>query len=123
MRQLYDHAPSEFNDVPEDEGTLRQRAWMVRDTPPRSKTTFRIETETPENPAVEGIKPKTTVGIDLGVLNFIHDSDGRSIGRLDLSEERERLEREQRSLSQRRRVGQLGDTATTRRNGSRPNVE
>ena len=39
------------------------------------------------------------MGIDLGVLNFIHDSDGRAVGRLDLSDDRERLEREQRSLS------------------------
>jgi len=40
-----------------------------------------------------------TVGLDLGILNFIHDSDGRQIGRLDLSSDRERLEREQRNLS------------------------
>jgi len=33
------------------------------------------------------------------VLNFVHDSDGRSVGRLDLSADRERLEREHRSLS------------------------
>ncbi|MFT4958090.1 MAG: putative transposase, partial [Halobacteriales archaeon] len=38
-------------------------------------------------------------GPDLGILNFIHDSEGRSIDRLDLSDDRERLEREQRSLS------------------------
>lgn len=60
---------------------------------------FCVETETPEKPAVEDIDPDETVGLDLGVLNFIHDSDGRSVGRLDLSDERERLEREQRSLS------------------------
>ena len=60
---------------------------------------FCIETETPEKPAVKDIDLDETVGLDLGVLNFIHDSDGRSIGRLDISEDRERLEREQRSLS------------------------
>ncbi|SEU11243.1 RNA-guided endonuclease TnpB family protein [Natrinema hispanicum] len=79
---------------------------------------FCIKTDTPETPAVEDIHPDDTVGLDLGVLNFIHDSDGRSIGRLDLSADRERLEREQRSLSrkeyeshnwekQRRRVAEV----------------
>jgi putative transposase len=60
---------------------------------------FCIETDDPEKPNVDSIEPSDTVGLDLGVRNFIHDSDGRSIGRLDLSDERERLEREQRSLS------------------------
>ena len=60
---------------------------------------FCIETDTPEKPAVEDIDTDETVGLDLGVLNFIHDSDGRSIGRLDLSDDRKRLEREQRLLS------------------------
>ena len=212
VRQLYNHALNEFNDIPEDAGTLRQRVWMVRDTIPELKdwwsdlrqvystvlqksverirdniqnlgklkangydvgslnwkkprefrsftyrqsgfeldkksgpngrgvltlkklkgdtreipirlhrdlpdhdsikevtlkkeasgawyVSFCIETETPEKPAVENIKPADTVGLDLGVLNFIHDSEGRSIGKLDLADERERLEREQRSLS------------------------
>ncbi|WP_312907936.1 RNA-guided endonuclease InsQ/TnpB family protein [Natronosalvus caseinilyticus] len=60
---------------------------------------FCISTETPEKPAPDDINAEDTVGLDLGVLNFIHDSDGCSIGRLDLVDERERLEREQRSLS------------------------
>ena len=60
---------------------------------------FSVDRDEPEKPAVEDIDPDDTVGIDLGVLNFIHDSDGRSIDRLDLSDERERLKREQRSLS------------------------
>ncbi|EJN57951.1 hypothetical protein HSB1_33680 [Halogranum salarium B-1] len=79
---------------------------------------FCIETDKPERPAVEDIEPGDTVGLDLGVLNFIHDSRGRSIGRLDLPNERERIEREQRSLSrkeyqsknwgkQRRRVAEV----------------
>ncbi len=36
------------------------------------------------------IDPADAVGLDLGVRNFIHDSDGRSIGRLELSDERDR---------------------------------
>ena len=212
VRQLYNHALKEFNQIPEDEGTLRQRVWMVRDTLPAMKdwwpdltqvystilqkaverirdniqnlgklkakgydvgslnwkpprdfrsftyrqsgfeldkksgpngrgllilkklkgetreipirlhrdlpdhdsikevtlkkdptgawhVSFCIETGTPEKPAVESIDPDDTVGIDLGVLNFIHDSDGRSVGRVDLDDDRKRLEREQRSLS------------------------
>ena len=211
VRQLYNHALNEFEQIPEDVGTLRQRVWIVRDTLPALKdwwpdlkqvystvlqkaverirdniqnlgklkakgydvgslnwkrprdfrsftyrqsgfeldnksgpngrgllvlkklngetreipirlhrdlpdhdsikevtlkkdptgawyVSFCIETETPEKPAVEDIDPDETVGIDLGVLNFIHDSDGQSVGRLDLSDERARLEREQRSF-------------------------
>lgn len=33
------------------------------------------------------------------MLNFVHDSNGRSVGQPDLSDDRERLYREQRSLS------------------------
>ena len=62
-------------------------------------TSFSIDRDEPEKPDPEDIDPEDTVGLDLGVLNFIRDSDGRSINRLDLSDDRERLEREQRSLS------------------------
>jgi len=231
VRQLYNHALREFNKIPEDAGTIRQRVWMVRDTIPGLKdwwpdlnkvystvlqkaverirdninslgelknkgynvgslnwkkpreyrsftyrqsgfeldkksgpdgrgllvlkklngetrkipirlhrdlpdheqikevtlkkeatgawyVSFTIKTDTPEKPDPENINPDDTVGIDLGVLNFIHDSDGRSVKRLDLSDDRERLGREQRSLSrkqegsnnwdaQRRRVAEI----------------
>jgi len=60
---------------------------------------FTVETDAPDKPVVEDIDPGDCVGIDLGILNFVHDSDGRAISRLDLSEDRDRLEREQRSLS------------------------
>jgi putative transposase len=39
------------------------------------------------------------VGIDLSILKYTHDTDGTAVGSLDLSEERDRLEREQRKLS------------------------
>ena len=79
---------------------------------------FCISTVEPEKPTPEEIDAEETVGLDLGVLTFIHDSDGRSIGRLDLSDERERVAREQRSLArkqygsnnwehQRRRVAEV----------------
>lgn len=212
VRQTYNHALREFNQIPEDAGTLRQRVWSVRDTLPTMKNwwpdlkqvystvlqkaierirdnieslgklkakgynvgslnwkkprefrsftyrqsgfeldkksgpnnrgllvlkklkgetreipirlhrnlpdhetikevtlkkeptgawyvSFCIKTDEPEKPAPEDIDSDDTVGIDLGVLNFVHDSDGRSVGRVDLTADRERLEREQRSLS------------------------
>ena len=58
-----------------------------------------VERETLEKPEPSEIDTKDTVGIDLGITNFIHDSDGRQIERLDLSADRTRLEREQRNLS------------------------
>jgi putative transposase len=212
VRQLYNHALTEFNDIPDDAGTLHQRVWQVRDTIPDLKdwwtdlnnvystvlqkaverirdniknlgklkdagynvgslnwksprefrsftyrqsgfeldrksgpngrgrltlkklngenrdipirlhrdlpdhdsikevtlkkestgawyVSFCIETSQPDKPEVEDIDAEDCVGLDLGILNFIHDSDGRSVSRLDLSGDRERLEREQRDLS------------------------
>ena len=77
-----------------------------------------VEQDTPENPDPSEIDTEDTVELDLGILKFIHDSDGRQISRLDLSNDRERLEREQRNLSrkehgsnnwerQRRRVAEV----------------
>ncbi len=60
---------------------------------------FCIEVEEPEKPPVESLSVDDCVGIDLGVLNFVHDSNGIVVDRLDLSDDRERLEREQRALS------------------------
>ncbi len=39
------------------------------------------------------------VGIDVGILTYAHDTDGTAVESLDLSDERDRLEREQRKLS------------------------
>jgi putative transposase len=58
-----------------------------------------IEQDAPEKPEPSEVDTEDTVGLDLGILNFIQDSDGRQISRLDLSADRERLEREQRKLS------------------------
>ena len=51
--------------------------------------------ETPEKPA----DPELCVGIDVGILKYAHDTDGTAVESLDLSAERERLERAQRDLS------------------------
>lgn len=239
VRQTYNHALREFNQIPENEGTLRQRVWMVRDQLPALKdwwpdlkqvystvlqkaierirdniqnlgklkakgykagslnwkkpreyrsftyrqsgfeldkksgpngrgllilkklkeetceipirlhrdlpdhkqikevtlkkeptgawyASFCIKTKEPEKPDAEDVDAEDTVGLDLGVLNFIHDSDGRSIGRLNLSDARDRLEREQHSLSrkeyesnnwegQRRRVAAVHDRMSNKK--------
>ena len=48
--------------------------------------------EKPEN-------PKRVVGIDVGILKYAHDTDGTAVESPDFSDERERLECAQRSLS------------------------
>ncbi|KAB7514954.1 IS200/IS605 family element transposase accessory protein TnpB [Halosegnis rubeus] len=58
-----------------------------------------VEQAEPDKPDPAELDTKDTVGLDLGILNFIHDSDRRQLGRLDLSSDRERLEHEQRNLS------------------------
>jgi len=51
--------------------------------------------ETPEKPE----QPERCVGIDVGILKYAHDTDGRAIDSLDLTDERDRLRRENRNLS------------------------
>ncbi|UPV77145.1 transposase (plasmid) [Halorussus limi] len=54
-----------------------------------------LDRESPELPE----NPEQCVGIDVGILTYAHDTDGTAVGSLDLSDECERLEREQRKLS------------------------
>ena len=53
----------------------------------------------PEKPAVEDIDIQDTVGIDLGITKFIHDSDGRAFRPLDEAEESERIDKRHQSVS------------------------
>jgi len=55
--------------------------------------------EYPERPAVEDISPEETVGIDLGITKFIHDSNNRSFESLDETRDRDRIDRRHRELS------------------------
>ena len=55
--------------------------------------------DTPEKPALSEIDPEDCVGVDLGITSYIHTSDNLAVGKLDLSDEYERLRREQRNLS------------------------
>ena len=63
---------------------------------------FGLETDDadlPEKPAVDSLDASNSVGIDLGILSYIHTSDGQTVDWIDLEDERERLQREQRKLS------------------------
>jgi len=64
--------------------------------------TFGLEVEDttlPEKPAVDDVDVEDCIGLDLGIQNYIYTSDGDSVDWLDLSDEYERLRREQRNLS------------------------
>jgi putative transposase len=58
--------------------------------------TFGIECE---NSQTKPKNPNKCVGIDVGILKYVHDTDGTAVESLDLSDERERLAREQQKLS------------------------
>ena len=63
---------------------------------------FGLETDgehVPEKPDVDSLNTTNSVGIDLGILNYIHTSDGKNVDLLDLKDEYDRLRREQRKLS------------------------
>jgi len=58
-----------------------------------------MEAEPPAKPPLDDIDAENIVGIDVGILKHAHDTDGIAVESLDLSDERKRLEREQRDLS------------------------
>ena len=62
-----------------------------------------MDTEPPAKPPLEDIDTDEMVGIDVGILKYTHDTDGTAVESLDLSEERDRLEWEQRKLSRKER--------------------
>jgi putative transposase len=63
---------------------------------------FGLETDDeqiPEKPDVDLLDTTNSVGIDLGIQNYIHTSDGKTVDWLVLEDEYDRLRREQRELS------------------------
>jgi len=52
----------------------------------------------PEKPSPESLAPIDCVGVDLGILSYIHTSDDTAVDMLDLSDEYDRYAREQRKL-------------------------
>ncbi len=79
-----------------DDTTLKQ-VTLKKEPTGEWFATFGVEMdrEPPEPPA----NPEKCVGIDVGILMYAHDTDGTTVGSLDISDERERLKREQRRLS------------------------
>ena len=47
---------------------------------------------------MDSLNASNSVGIDFGILNYIHTSDGKTVDWLDLEDDYERLRREQRKL-------------------------
>ncbi|WP_251331568.1 RNA-guided endonuclease InsQ/TnpB family protein [Haloplanus pelagicus] len=85
-----------------DNATIKE-VTLKKETTGEWYVTFGLEVEDtplPEKPDVEDLDAEGCVGIDLGINNYIYSSDGDSVDWLDLSDEYERLRREQRNLSQ-----------------------
>ncbi|RQH00056.1 RNA-guided endonuclease InsQ/TnpB family protein [Natrarchaeobius oligotrophus] len=61
------------------------------------------EADLPEKPDVDSLDASNSVGVDLGILNYVHTSDGKTVDWLDLEDEYERLRREQRTLSRKQK--------------------
>jgi putative transposase len=57
------------------------------------------DADLPEKPDVDSLDASNSVGVDLGIRNYIHTSDGKTVDWLDLEDEYERLRREQQKLS------------------------
>ena len=63
---------------------------------------FGLETDDadlPEKPDVDSLNTSNSVGIDLGILSYIHTSDGKTVNWLNLEDDYKRLRREQCKLS------------------------
>jgi putative transposase len=84
-----------------DHATLKEVSFK-KETTGEWFVSFGLETDDadlPEKPDVDSLDASNSVGIDLGILNYIHTSDGKSVDWIDLTDEYERLRREQRKLS------------------------
>ena len=64
------------------------------------------EVSLPEKPDVGALDINNSIGIDLGILNYVHLSDGKTVDWLDLEDEHERLRREQCKLSRKQKGSQ-----------------
>ena len=85
-------------DIPDDE-TIKEVTLKKEPTGEWYASLAVDDKENPEKPSLDEINTDDMVGIDVGILKYAHDTDGVAVGSLDLSDERDRLEREQRSLS------------------------
>ena len=87
-------------DIP-DKASIKE-VTVKKETTGEWFVSFGLETDDddlPEKPNVDSLDASNSVGIDLGIQNYIHTSDGKTVDWLDLEDEYERLRREQRKLS------------------------
>jgi putative transposase len=85
-----------------DEATIKE-VTIKKETTGEWFVSFGLETDEadlPEKPDVEMLDTSNSIGIDLGILNYIYTSDGTTVDWLELEDEYARLRREQRKLSQ-----------------------
>ncbi|QSW99621.1 RNA-guided endonuclease InsQ/TnpB family protein [Haloterrigena alkaliphila] len=82
-------------DIPDD-ATLKQ-VTLKKEPTGKWFATFGVEVN--REPPEKADRPKNAVGIDVGILKYAHDTDGHAVESVDLSDERDRLERERRKLS------------------------
>ena len=75
-----------------------KRVALKKETTGEWFATFVIEADEPEKPDPKEIDRNDCVGVDLGILSYIHTSDDCSVEPLALSDEYDRYAREQRSL-------------------------
>jgi putative transposase len=84
-----------------DHATIKE-VTIKKETTGEWFVSFGLETDDtalPEKPDVDSLDASNSVGIDLGILNYIHTSGGTTVEWLDLEDEYERLRREQQKLS------------------------
>jgi putative transposase len=84
-----------------DDATIKE-AIFKKETTGEWFVSFALETDDsnlPDKPDVDSLDARNSVGLDLGILNYIHTSDGKTVEWLNLEDESERLRREQRKLS------------------------
>ncbi|MFD1571236.1 RNA-guided endonuclease InsQ/TnpB family protein [Halorubrum laminariae] len=85
-------------DIPDDE-TVKE-VTLKKEPTGEWYASFAVDDKAePPKPSLEDVDNDDMVGIDVGILKYAHDTDGTAVGSFDLSEERDRLEREQRTLS------------------------
>jgi putative transposase len=94
LSKLADIPITVHREIP-DEVSIKEVA-IKKEPPSEWYASFAVDgKEEPEKPT----DPSRRVGTDVGILKYVHDTDGRAVSSLDLQDERERLEHKQRSLS------------------------
>lgn len=71
----------------------------------------KYDADYPEKPAPKTIDIEDTVGIDLGITKFIHDSHGRAFKPLDETRDRDRIEKRHQALSRKQHESNNWDAA------------